>query len=299
MIYYIKTPSTWVRVDYPCYGILTEMHELTASCWEGDLDYWCHNINEWVQFTHQGWGDGDYDYLPGLKPDDIEAIYTVNCYPEEGGVPDHPIFQHITNVTAEGEGIPDTEGYDHFFKLTMSTVPCDSLFIPMFMLRNIFSDAGDADVELYRGFRGQGKSHIHSVILANIWYQTSRGGIRADGTWCSEKVFYTYSEDGSMFSNCKVGDVVSLMKGGEANFMSTDWGDLRRGYPSYGSGDGSSYEPTNQHTCERHHMSHCMIVQRVYTDEFLNTYLNNNGSYFSEEELNDFIKEIMKHVEGT
>lgn len=298
MMYYIKTPSKWVRVDYPCYGILTEMHELNASCWEGDLEYWDTDISEWVEFHHVSWGD-IYDFLPGLKPDDIEAIYTMNCYHEEGGVPDHPIFEHITNVLAEDEEIPGTEGHDHFFKLTMSTTPCDALFIPMFMLRNIFSDAGDADICMYRGFRREGKSHTHAVILANVWYHTTKGGVRADGTWCSEKVFYTYSEDGSMFNNCKVGDLVHLMKGHMPNFMSTDWGDLQRGYPSYGNGDGSEQEPTNPHTCNRHHMSHCMVMRRVYKDEFLNTCLNNNGSYFSEEELNDFIKEIMKHVEGT
>lgn len=299
MVYYIKTTDKWLRVDYPCYGILCEMNELSSSSWEGDVQYWDPSISEWENFTHYGWhseGGRDFTHLTGFEPGDVVAIYTLNASQIEE-IPDHDIFKHISLTTAQAAEIPETEGEEYFFELKMSAAPCDELFIPMFMIRNIFGD-GDSDDTLYSHFVTDGMSPLNALVFANIWYKTTRADW--SGRQLTHEVcYYNYSEDGSMFSNCKVGDVVSLLKGGTPNFMSSSWGDLERGYPSYGCGDGSNTEPTNPYTGDRHHISHCMIVQEDYPDEFLNTRLNNNGSYFSEEEFTDFIKEIMKHVEGT
>lgn len=298
MIYYIKTTDKWLRIDYPCYGILCDMNELSSSSWEGDVQWWDKDEREWCDFDHQGWNDyGGYTNLPGFEPGDVVAIYTINAF-QLDEIPEHDMFRHIKLVTAADVGIPETEGEDHFFELKMRSTHCDELFIPMFMLRNIFSDAGDADNALYAAFMSEEFSKLEAVVLANIWYKSNR----AD--WSSNRLthtpaYYVYSEDGSMFYNCKVGDVVRILKGEMPNFMSSDWGHWDRGYPSYGCGDGSGYEPTNPHTGDRHHISHCMVLQRDYDDEFMNTRLNNNGSYFNEEELKDFIKEIMKHVKGT
>lgn len=294
MVYYIQTRDNWVRVDYPCYGILCEMEELSSTSWEYDVQRWCDVENDWVNFEHQHWSQSQgYTHLPGFKPEDISAIFTPNC-DKITELPNHKMFKHISLTTNEEAGIPDSEVGEHFFRLDMAEVPCDELFIPMFMIRNLFSGSGNSST-LYNMLRKDGYSHLEAIIFANVWYRSVRSHYD-NGGMSTSVVYYPDVEDGAVFSQCKVGDVVRILNGESPKFMSAHWGSLKRGYPSYGNLDGEDEEEFNPFTHRKHHMSDCTILQSSYPPGFLNTHLN-NGSYFSEEELKDFIKEIMKHVE--
>lgn len=300
MIYFIQTKTQWFRIDYPCYGVMSVMEQLGNGTWEGDVEY-LDEDGEWSECDHD-YGD-EYTPLLGLEPHDVLAVYTINHGATQDNL-QHPMYQHIALVNGEEVGDHLSSGQS-YFKLTMAAVPCDELFIPMFSLRNIFADASESDDALYQLFLNLGIDPTQAVLLANCWYKTHRGGFGEGGRYTSEDVYYCYNEDGAVFSNSKVGDVIHILKGGMPNFMSSVWGSLERGYPSYGVSvepptwrDQSTKEPHNSVMNRPHHMTDSTVLQSEY-EGFCGRFLNNNTGYFSEEELKQFVKEIIKHVKGT
>ncbi|MGL5963146.1 MAG: hypothetical protein ACRCZ2_01920, partial [Fusobacteriaceae bacterium] len=302
MVYYLKSSDTWFKVEYPCYGVLCEMNVLSSASWEGDIQFWSEtgslystDQGGWADFEHQGYSaeSEDYTALPGFTPDEIEAIYTVNEAKVEF-LPDHDMLQHISIVTDDEADIPDGHA-ESYFKLDMSEVPCDELFIPMFMVRNLFGDGGGSTPSLYNKFISQGHTPLEAFVFANIWYESTRSSWA--GGFSTQPVYYVFSEDGAVFKHCRIGDIVHLLRGGMPNFMSSKWGELFRGYPAYGVGDFSKSEPLNPYTGRKHTISSCTVVNTSYDDKFLNRRLDNDGSYLDPEELDYLIKEIKKHVE--
>lgn len=295
MVYYLKSADMWFKVNYPCYGVLCEMDTLSSTSWKGDIQFWDEIEGEWADFEHQGYSarSDSYTALPGFTPDKIEAIYTANKAKVEF-LPDHDMLQHISIVTDDEADIPD--GYaESYFKLDMSEVPCDELFTPMFMVRNLFGDGGCSTPSLYNKFISQGHTPLEAFVFANIWYETTRSSWT--GGYKAHTVYFVFSEDGAVFKHCRIGDIVHLLKGGMPNFMSSKWGELFRGYPSYGKGDNGRAEPINPHTGRKHTISSCTVVNKGYDDAFLNRMVDHDGSYLEPEELDELIKEIKKHVE--
>lgn len=282
------------KFDYPCYGMLAEMHALGQS-------YWADEIVEWVDDCFSRISrSGSYYPTPreGLLPSDVKAIYTViyNDSHWDNAILENKLFQHIDFV--EGDHALWLDTSRKYLRLNFQEVPCDELFIPMFMLRNIFSDSDEADDDFFAEFLKKGYDLFTSLVLANTFYE----GTNYD--WSKKehrKVWYLNQEDGGIFHNARVGDLVQILKGEMPAYQSSVWGSLARGYPVDGwkvdsYPDGGDPEGDNKFTESPHHMSDCMRVKKDYEDKFLNNFMNHYSSIYTEEEFNSFIEQVMKHV---
>lgn len=275
MVYFVETVDRTFRIDYPCYGLLSEMHTLGNIMWRGNI------------FTENGdraEHSCDYVPLPGLTPATVVAVYT----PVEQHAPheclEHPLFSGIELVDYADQGL--------CFKLVMETVPCDQLFIPLFALRNIFcDDHNQTHYQLYQDLVNKGYSDAHSVILANCWYSSSR---MSRSTRKFETVYYSSQEDGSVFHYGRIGDLVSILQGTLPNYMSSLWGSLNFGYPVEGGAYQEHEEPINPYTGSSHHMNYCVILKPQY-EGFFDRALDCETA-LSKEELFTLIEEIMSHV---
>lgn len=295
MEYFVETHAGRVfKFDYPCYGMLAEMHALGQSHWASDIEEWEDDSFDYVRDS------GVYDPAPreGLLPSDVKAVYTIIHHDNhwDDAILETKLFQHIDVVG--GDHAPWLDTSCKYLRLNFQEVPCDELFIPMFMLRNIFSDGDEAEDVLFAKLLNKGYDLFTSVVVANTFYESTQYDW---GKKSHKRVWYLNQEDGGIFHNAKVGDFVQILKGESPEYQSSVWGSLERGYPVDGwkvdrYPDGGDPEKDNKFTGSPHHMSDCMRVKADYKDKFLSTYMHHYSSIHSEEEFNSFIEQVMKHV---
>lgn len=281
MIYYVENnEGEWFRFDYPCFGMLAELHELGGHYWHGDVEQW--NGSYWADCDHSG----DYVSLKGLTPMEFHKL----CLPIFGGEDVDLSHSFFNNLSKEKVKLPSGDEQLCVVMYFDQETPMDAMFAPLFVARD----------SLVPTLNKEAAEAVESVVpvdllpfFATTFYKyTSFNG----------PVIYTCIEDGGTFGRWRVGDLVGIMRGESPRYSLDTWGTWDRGYPINGVYDDSGDETARSHhdelTNDWKDISSSFCLKRSYEDEFLNQRITDAVHNMSESDFVSFAKEIVKRVQG-
>ncbi|MGL5014460.1 MAG: hypothetical protein ACRC6V_09260 [Bacteroidales bacterium] len=303
MNYYVRNKAgNFFKLDYPCFGMLSYLDQLQNSSWRNDI--FILNEGDW-DGMHEGASNWDnYSPLPGFEVDDLETLYL----PTHGQDIDitHPFFQHLVKGELPEEIVSADRIRDNSCVImNFQHLPCDELMMPLFAVREVLENSMCKSVhDLVKELNVPDSLAI--FFGATFYKSTSYNFV--EGQRRVESTFYPHQEDGGTFSNGKIGDFVAIINGAQPRYINSRWGDLDRGYPSYGVSELDprdddwdsgqlSYENNDPISNRAHHMNDSLMLQSLYEDDFLNKRLTDSElNRMSEQEFRSFVMEILQHV---